>query len=239
MKYAKLLSRILEQKNPDTGWVYGTPWYRMFYNEKTKVIYISSRKWISSGQHIFGDEQNAWVRFFPDDTALIPKNQLPNSIMLNAIGIIGKYRSRITPYAETVFVHEFTDKYEVIRNMRFAMTDGRPLNARLLSEINIDLKRKKEVDDILRGMKTVYVAAQKFKGTTAHDYMKLRFSIKEKEPNPKVAILNCVNAYAKNEPYDKWGPKMDIIVTYASWRGTTKEITPWHTIRPICTPTLE
>ncbi len=154
MKYKKLHDHISAKKDKRSS---TTRYNGLALNEETGAIYPhnpwSARR--AKEQKTPYNENTVDFYFVPGDICIV--NRVPLAVYdLVPFGMPGRFETRKSPKSEFTFVHELFDRYESFPGMTLRMTDGKPLDARPLDEIEYNKERLDKFNAHMEEAKRVF-----------------------------------------------------------------------------------
>lgn len=130
--------------------------YRGLMMNEVGAIFPGSKWHIEAAAkegRIYSDKE-AQFAFYPDDICVLNKIPLATYDLV-PFGMTGKFAARQTDKSEYTYIFELFDKYEAFPAMRVSMIDGKPLEARLLNDIEYHPERLKKFKTRVKEMKNV------------------------------------------------------------------------------------
>lgn len=214
MNYAMILKHMKGLKT-FPYWRFGAPWLRMGYDSRSEYLYVAYRNWSTKK---IEDISESNMIIMPNDQMILTGEQ--SSTLLGSLGISARFRKRTSGLARNLYVHNCMVEYEYFSGMKVNFRTGKPIDAKRIDQLSINIIKKKEVDQMLAEMRQRYCVLARLKdleftadiaSTWLTKNIK-RYKI-ETEQKRSDALIKVVTNYKKD---GHWSEKLTPLLYHAT-----------------------
>lgn len=229
MLFNQMRDKVMSVRNPEAGWKYGN-WNHIFYDENANLCYVGHKKYEWGAKRAFigySTLQESPLIFRPDNVAMINnKNIEADYFLLRSTTINGKINKGRDFRSRYRYTHDLQHEYEVVPYMELSMKNGKPIKARLLSNVPVDHDRLAVVRSAVKRMRAATQALircgdNKIGNTNWQESN----AILDRYDENSATLAKMIQSFIDNHPDDHWAKfSLKVMSAYHPRKDSEAEI---------------